>query len=146
MERHYGQIQNGRLKAASLVAIMKSEEEGTVFEFTIRKAGRRKTQDQNSYLHVLFTIAANEMNKSGFGDGQPWTKERVKMYAKQAGLYPIIEMVKPGGEIIQLAKDTRELDKDDARETIDRVLMHFADEFGIYLPEPGQQVDMDLAA
>ena len=43
--------------------------------------------------------------------------------------------------MVQVALDTRELDKEDAQLTIDRVIGHFA-ELGIVLPMPGEQMQL----
>lgn len=37
-------------------------------------------------------------------------------------------------------KDTHELSKEEAMETITRVIAHFAEEHGIILPEPNEQI------
>lgn len=139
---HYGDFDGTRLRASSFSAEVKSYPVGTPLEFTVRKARVRKSKDQNSYLHVLFTIAAKFMNEAGFGDGTPWTKERVKEHCKSEGLYPTDEMLFPGGVVKNVPKSTRDLDKEETMLVIDRVLRHFADEHGIYLPEPGEQLTL----
>ncbi len=144
MDKHYGYFDGKNLKAGSLAALVKSEPANTPWEFTAKVCKNRKSIPQNGYLHVLFTVAANAMNEAGFGDGNKWTKDLVKYYCKQAGLYPIFDMTLPTGEVKQFAKDTRDLDKDEATETIDRVIRHFAEEHHIILPSPNEQ--MSLAA
>lgn len=143
MDKHYGHFDGKTLKAGSLSALVKSEPIGTPWEFTAKVFRSKKSLPQNGYLHVLFTIAANAMNEAGFGDGNRWTKDLVKYYCKQAGLYPVFDMLLPSGEVKQFAKDTRELDKYEAMETIDRVLKHFADEHGIVLPSPNEQLTIN---
>lgn len=143
LTKHYGHVtEEGRLHAPSFAAEAKGWPVGTPLELTVRKAGRRTTP-QNSYLHVLFGIAAQALNDAGFGDGRPWTKERVKELMKQEKCYPVIELVMPGGDVREFAKDTRELDKEEAGDTIERVIQFFA-MYGIELPAPGEQQTMEM--
>lgn len=128
----------GKVKAAALRAHLDTMPDGSYF-VTVEEARNKKTPPQNSYLHVLFTIAAKMMNQEGLGDGLQWTKERVKAHCKRAGLYPLEDALLPGGEVVQVWKDTRELSKDEAMETIDRVIRYFA-EIGLILPEPNEQL------
>lgn len=139
---HYGDFDGARLRASSFSAEVKSYPVGTPLEFTVRKARKPKTTPQNRYLHTLFSIAAKEMNSAGFGDGTPWDKEKVKAYAKHVGLYPMVEL-HCKGVVIHVPMSTRDLDKEEAMLVIDRTLRHFADEHGIYLPEPGEQLTID---
>ena len=110
---------------------------------TVEKWTPKKSTRQNSYLHVLFQIVARTLNTNGMGDGQSYTIEKVKAYCKKAGLYPVEDIMMPGGIVEQIHKDTRDLDKEETAATIDRVIAHFA-EFGIVLPPPGQQTNIDL--
>ena len=132
--------ERGKVKAAALRAYLDSLEDGT-YMVGVEQARKRKTREQNSYLHVLFTIAAKEMNKEGMGDGTQWTKERVKAHCKRAELYPMEDALLPGGEVVQVWKDTHELTKEDAMITIDRVIQYFA-ELGIVLPAPNEQLQL----
>lgn len=138
---HYGEYDGTRLKASSFSAEVKSYPVGTPLEFSVRKARKPKTTPQNRYLHTLFSIAAKEMNSSGFGDGTPWDKDKVKAYAKHVGLYPMEEL-HCQGVVINVPMSTRDLDKEDAMLVIDRVIQHFAYEHHIYLPEPGEQLTL----
>ncbi len=130
--------ENGAIKAAALRAHMDSLPEGSYF-VTVEGADKKKTTAQNSYLHALFTIAAKELNREGFGDGTQWTCDRVKSHCKRHQLYPMVDVLLPSGVVEQVWKDTRDLTKEDAMETITRVIQHFA-EWGIILPEPNEQL------
>lgn len=132
--------ENGQVKAAALRAHLDTLPDGSYF-ITVEEAKNKKTRPQNSYLHVLFTLAAKMMNKEGMGDGLQWTKERVKAHCKREGLYPVEDVILPDGEVAQVWKDTRELSKEEAMETIDRVIRYFA-ELGLVLPEPNQQLKL----
>lgn len=135
--------EGGRIRAASLRAELDALPDGA---YTVQvKRASSKTRAQNAYLHVLFTIAAQHLNAMGYGDGSQWTPERVKSYAKAQHLYPVEDMVIPGGEVVQVPKDTRDLDDLEAGCTIERVIAHFAD-LDIILPEPNAQQSLNLAA
>jgi hypothetical protein len=140
--KHYGSLIDGRLRAQSLHAVLKTEPEGTVWEFTAKKEKINKTRDQNSFLHVLLQFIADKMNEAGLGDGRKYTKERIKAYCKQAGLYPMEDFVKPGGEVVQVNIDTRDLTKEQAGALIESMNAHFAEEFHMILPEPQKQQAM----
>lgn len=137
---HYIVKQGGRIGAASLRAQLDAMPDGA-YKVTVARA-TSKTKAQNSYLHVLFTIAAQALNE-GMGGGEQWTPERVKLYCKRAELYPVEDCLLPGGEIVQMPKDTRDLDDLEMGATIERVIHHFA-EMGIVLPEPQQQTTLNL--
>ena len=135
--------EGSRIRAAALRAHLDTLKDGS-YKVTVKRA-TSKTTRQNSYLHVLFDIAAKAMNEECMGDGTPWTLESVKQYAKGEHLYPLVDMILPGGEVRQMAKNTRDLDDLEAGQTIERVIAHFA-ELGIILPEPNRQEELKLYA
>lgn len=140
---HFGTHVGRSLKAGSFIAELLTYPDNEPLEFTIQKQRIRKSTQQNSYLHKLFEFAARFMNEAGFGDGVPWTKERIKDYCKQAGLYPTYVIETPKGPVT-MSMDTRELSKEETAITIDNVMRHFADEFGIYLPNAGEQMHLEV--
>lgn len=137
----YGQWDGVRLRAEAFAAAVKSYPIGTVLKFTVCKYTPEKTVNQNSYLHVLFTIAARALNADAMGDGSQWTAEMVKDHCKQAKLYPVVDRTMPGGVVVQVTLDTRHLNMKQAGETIDRVITYFA-EWHIILPHPREQQSM----
>ena len=141
--KHFGYYTGTGLSCPSFVAEVKSYPVKTQLELTVKEWRPGKSTRQNSYLHVLFGIVARTLNADGMGDGSHYTIERVKAYCKAAGLYPTEDFVTPDGEVVQTVKDTRDLDKGETASTIDSVIRHFA-EWGIVLPEPNQQNNMDL--
>ena len=129
----------GRWHGSALRAALDACEPGQ-YAITVKRTSGRKTTPQNSYLHVLFRIVADTLNADGMGDGKRWTVERVKEWCKAQGCYPTDDlMVK--GNAVQVVKPTRELDKEEAMVTIDRVIQYWA-EMGIVLPEPGDQIEL----
>lgn len=140
---HYGSHDGRTITASSFWAAVQSYKPGTALRFTVDEYVPTKTQAQNSYLHVLFTIAARALNKDAMGNGEQWTPELVKDHCKQAKLYPVVDRLLPGGEVVQVTLDTRHLNLEQMAETIDRVIRYFAD-LGIVLPEPREQQRMKL--
>lgn len=140
---HYGSHNGTTITASSFWAAVQSYKPGTALKFTVDEYVPTKTQAQCAYLHVLFDIAAKEMNRDAMGDGEQWTASMVKELAKRERLYPVIDRVLPGGEVVQIVTDTRNLNAQQAGETIERVIRFFA-ELGIVLPEPRQQQKMQL--
>ena len=132
--------EHGNVKGAALRAHLDALPDGS-YTVTVATDAKRKSTSQNAYLHVLFGIAAKAMNAECMGDGQQWTKDRVKAHCKRMELYPVNDVLLPGGEIVQVPMDTHELSKEDAMITIDRVINYFA-ELGIILPSPNEQVEI----
>ncbi len=135
--------EDGRWNAQAFRAILDQLPNGQ-YEVSVKQAGKKSAQ-QNKGLHTLFTIIAKMLNAEGLGDGRQWTKDRVKTYCKGAELYPVEDMVLPGGDVIQVPVDTRDLTMLEASQTIERVYEHFGG-LGLELPELGKQVTMDIAA
>ena len=137
MTNHYGHWDGRRLRAETFAADVKSYPTGTPLCLTVAQVKNRKSAPQNNYLHFLFRIAAKELSALG----TQWTPEEVKSYCKGAKLYPMEDRTLPGGEIVQVAKDTAPMDKEDTAATIDRIHAHFG-ELGIILPLPGEQLEL----
>lgn len=137
MNEHFGHWDGRKLHAETFAAQVKSYPVGTPLCLTVGPVRNRKSRQQNRYLHQLFRIAAKELSAMG----TQWTPEEVKSYCKGAGLYPMEDRTLPGGEIVQVAKDTAPMDKEDTMLTIERMRAHFG-ELGIILPEPGQQLEI----
>ena len=140
---HFGTKTNGRLRCETFRMAFDSMPEGAKLRLTIVEDTPGKSVPQNNLLHHIFRLVAKALNDAGFGDGRTYTMERVKALCKQEGLYPLIDLVKPGGEVVQVPRDTAELDKLETSETITRCIAYFAD-MGIHIPEPGTQTDLDL--
>lgn len=138
--RHYGHWDGNRLVAPSFAQDVKSWPAGTVLELTARKAIKRKTVPQNSFLHLLYRVAADGLTSLG----DRWTIAEVKAWMKML-YYPRSEKAGPGGEVIEVMKDTRDLDKEDASVVIDCVIRHFeAEPFCFRMPHPDEQQTMAM--
>lgn len=142
-ERHTIIKEGGRVRAASLRAVLDALPDG-VYTIPSPKRATNKTRKQGNYLHVLFTVAAQMLNDAGFGDGTPWSKDKVKAYCKNEGLYPMEELVMPGGVVVSIPVETRALDDLETSATIERVIDHFWEEHRIALPPPNAQVELNI--
>jgi hypothetical protein len=145
---------DGKWHAAALRAYLDAQPDGQ-YAVTVKRTTGKKSTQQCAYLHVLFQIVADTLNAEGMGDGSKWTTEKVKEWCKAQGCYPTDDLeltrkwVKKDDEdeyepvpiTVQVVKPTRDLDKEDAMITIDRVMQYWA-EFGIVLPSPGEQTQM----
>lgn len=140
---HYGSHNGTTITASSFWAAVQSYKPGTALKFTVDEYVPTKTQAQCAYLHVLFDIAAKEMNRDAMGDGKQWTPETVKQHCKDEKLFPVVDRTMPGGVVVQVTLDTHNLNMKQIGETIDRVITYFA-ELGIVLPHPREQVKMKL--
>jgi hypothetical protein len=129
----------GTWKASALRALLDAAPDGQ-YAVTFKRHSGRKSTAQNGYLHVLFQIVADTLNSEGMGDGSKWTMEKVKEWCKAQGCYPT-ETVRLKGVKVEVTKQTRELSKEDAMVTIDRVMNYWA-EFGIILPAPNEQLEI----
>lgn len=99
-----------------------------------------RTIQQNRYLHLLFTIASNELIRIT-GDSS-LTKDAVKSMAKFK--YLKFDVVNPRtGEIVaQRLGETSKLSKEDCYEFTTKFIGWMADEFGVHLPLPNEQQEM----
>jgi hypothetical protein len=130
---------DGNWHAAALRAYLDAQPDGQ-YKVTVKRTTGRKSTQQCAYLHVLFRIVADTLNAEGMGDGSKWTTEKVKEWMKAQGCYPT-ETVRLKGVDVEVVIPTRDLSKEDAMITIDRVMQYWA-EFGIVLPSPGEQTQM----
>jgi len=143
IEYHYGtKTPEGKLMAGTFRQAFDAIKPGPV-RLLIEADIPRKSAPQNNLLHHLFRVIAGELNREGMGDGHQWTVGRIKTYCKGAGLYPMAEVLMPGGELIEVPKDTAELDRQEISDTIDRVRVHFFD-LGLDIPERGDQMELGV--
>ena len=111
---------------------------------TIKRTTGRKTTPQNSYLHVLFSIVADTLNAEGMGDGAKVDDGAREEWCKGAGLLPDRRAYGQGRDGPCGEADKELADKEEAMVTIDRVIQYWA-ELGIVLPEPNEQMEMEIA-
>ena len=139
-ERHYGYF-NGKLKAGTFVAAVKSFPENTPLEFTVRKAIDRRSSPQNRYFHgVVLAIAVRAIRELGTAI----TPEELKEYWKRM-FSPMDVLISKDGEVAQLGKPTHDMDVMEFVAFTDQCIA-WCGERGIYIPAPGEQTEMERAA
>lgn len=124
---------SGRLKDnAGLVNQAIKNREGKAILITIQTVSRKRTNQQNRYIHRLFTIFTQSLNELG----NSFSMSDVKSLC--AAKFLIIDVVnQDSGEIIgQRIKGTSELNTVEFGEYLDQVIGWAADTFGIILPYP----------
>jgi len=102
---------------------------GAVVELTDK---RRRTNPQNSYLHVALGILAMETGNS---------LESIKQEVFKRKVNPDLFIVEKDDPIlghIQTLRSSRDLDKEEMSKAIDRYLKYCA-ELGFYIPSPEEE-------
>jgi len=139
-ERHFGYF-DGKLKASTLAAAVKSWPLNTALEFTVRKAIDRRSSPQNRYFHgVVLAIAVRSISELGTAI----TPEELKEYWKRM-FAPMDVLISKDGEVAQLGKPTSGMDVDEFVAFTDQCIA-WCGERGIYIPAPGEQQTMELSA
>ena len=139
-ERHYGYY-DGKLKAGTFAAAVKSWPMNTPLEFTVRRAIDRRSSPQNRYFHgVVLAIAVRSIRELG----TTITAEELKEYWKRM-FAPMDVMISKDGEVAQLGKPTSGMDISEFVAFTDQCIA-WCGERGIYIPAPGDQTQMELAA
>jgi hypothetical protein len=91
----------------------------------------KRTNQQNKYFHVLFTLLQKALYDAGYEDIT--TMEKAKDEIKRIFLtYEAVN--KMTGEKYPVTRGTSELSKDEGIEFIERVLKFAAEELGFYIP------------
>lgn len=103
----------------------------------VKKRNKRSNR-QNSYLHLLFTIFKDSLNELG----NEFRMEEVKELCKAKFLLTDVVNESTGEMIGQRIKGTSELTKIEMMEFIENVIRWGADTFNILLPYPNEQIEM----
>lgn len=135
----FGQIKDGVLSIANRklfqneLATMKN---GRV---TIKVSrNNQRSNAQNAYLHLLFTIFKNELNQLG----NEFPMLEVKELCKARFLITDVVNESTGECIGQRVKGTHELSKIEMMQFVDDVIRWAAEMFHIILPYPNEQTDL----
>lgn len=94
-------------------------------------AETKRTNQQNKYFHVLFTLL-----QKGYYDAG-WEEITTMQKAKDRVKKDFLTYEAPNtksGEVYQVQKDTSELSKDEGIEFIDRLIRFAGEELGMYIP------------
>jgi hypothetical protein len=116
---------------------IKSLGEGEHFMLTIDKQKRGRTIQQNAYLHLLFGIFKDELNKLGSN----FTLEKVKEMCKYKFLREsqYVDGVYVGDTVLH----TSDLSVEQLSDFIEQIKA-WAAEFSIYLPDANEQIKANI--
>ena len=107
---------------------------------TIEKFKSKRSDQQNRYLHALFTIFKNELNALGNEFSMQQVKDLCKLkFAK-------VEMINTQtGEVMgERIKGTSEMNKTELNEFIENIIMWAASYFSISLPYPNETTTLNF--
>ena len=100
----------------------------------------KRSDNQNRYLHSLFTIFSTELiNLTG---DKMYTREVVKEICKAKFLKQ--DVPTPDGEILAtIVRHTSELSKVEMVEFVENIIQWGAEQFGFQLPYPSEQLTLE---
>ena len=107
---------------------------------TIEKKSRKRTLNQNAYLHVLLTIFRDSLNELG----NKLTLDDVKELMKYKFLVTDVYDITTGEIIGQRLKGTSELTTTEFNEFIENIIQYAAEKFNFVLPYPNEQLAITL--
>jgi hypothetical protein len=91
----------------------------------------KRTNQQNKYMHVVFTLLQKGFRDAGYED----ITSAEKAKAKVKEIFLTYETVNTRtGEVYKTTRSTSELSKDEGIEFINQVLQFAAEELGLYIP------------
>jgi hypothetical protein len=132
-------VENGRLsRNRKLIEDTIKSFEGKEIVLSIEKKKKKRTGQQNRYLHLLFTIFANELNELG----NKFTAQEVKDLCKFK--FALIDVINEStGEVIgQRIQGTSEMTTTELNSFIEDVIQWAAEMFDIQLPYPNEELEM----
>lgn len=139
---YYTNIRNGRMQdnVRTLLAKDILSFEGSRVEVTIKRIKSTRSGQQNRYIHALFTIFTNALNELGNEFSMLEVKELCK--AK----FSMVDVVneKTGECIGQRIKGTHEMSKGEMIAFIDKVIAWASEYFGIILPIPNEEIEINF--
>lgn len=143
MKRQYfSNVKNGRLQknVSELIAEELKAYEGKRIEISIQKLKSTRSEQQNRYIHALFSIFTKALNELG----NDFQMVEIKEMCKQK--FSTIDVVneKTGEVIGQRIKGTHEMSKSEMCEFVDKIIIWAADMFHIVLPYPNEEIKLNF--
>ncbi len=139
---YFSDVKDGKLQrnvSAQLAKDLKEfEGKRVLIKITLKR--RTRSLKQNAYLHALFTLFKDELNKLG----NEFTSQEVKDICKCKFLNSEIANKETGEIIGNRIKHTSELNTMEMSEFIENIISWAADMFHIILPYPSEVLQMDL--
>ena len=135
-------IRNGRMEFKQRSVFLSDIEKLKDGEYivSVEKKKKKRSIDQNAYIHALFTLLKDSLNELG----NSFTMEQVKEMMKFKFL--LVEMYnKDTGALIgSRIRGTSELTTWELNEFFEKIIAYAADEFGIILPYPNEQLRIEV--
>ena len=135
-------IRNGRMEFKQRSIFLSDIEKLKDGEYivSVEKKKKKRSIDQNAYIHALFTLLKDSLNELG----NSFTMEQVKEMMKFKFL--LVEMYnKDTGALIgSRIRGTSELTTWELNEFFEKIIAYAADEFGIILPYPNEQLRIEV--
>ena len=134
-------VNKGKLGAITSKQIKTTIEkyEGYRIILTIDKCSSKRSNQQNSYIHLLFTILTEALNDLG----NEFNMLEVKDMMKAKFLLTDVVNEKTGEILGQRIKGTSECTTVELNEFFENVI-RWASELGIVLPYPNEELELDL--
>ena len=132
-------VEGGKLnRNRKLIKEALAQYEGKEIILSIERNKKKRSNEQNRYLHSMFTILKTELNELGNNFSMQEVKDMMKVK------YIMVDMVneQTGDVYGQRVKGTHECSTVQLMEFIDHVRKWAMDVFGIYLPLPGEQISI----
>jgi hypothetical protein len=133
---YYSDVKNGNLQknVRELIAKELPHFEGKRVEITIKKVSSQRSVQQNRLWWLYIKIIADEIG---------YDKDTLHEIAKFKFL-KMEAVVERTGEVMEFIGSSAKLNKTDFGELVFKLQQWAADSFGIVLPDPSAQVDMNL--
>lgn len=134
-------VNKGKLGAITSKQIKTTIEkyEGYRIILTIDKCSSKRSNQQNSYIHLLFTMLTEALNDLG----NEFNMLEVKDMMKSKFLLTDVVNEKTGEILGQRIKGTSECTTIELNEFFENVI-RWAAELGIVLPYPNEELELDL--
>lgn len=113
---------------------------GKRVEITLTKATKKRSLEQNRYLHLLFSIFRDALNDLG----NTFTMEEIKDLCKFK--FSVVDVFNEStGEVIgQRIQETRDMSTTAMVNFIDNIINWAAEKFDIILPYPNEEFTLDF--
>lgn len=134
-------VEFGRLKnrqAAKSLAKILSQFEGKEIDITVQRHRKPRSKEQNRYYWAIVGVARNAINEAG----NTLSAQEVHDYFR--GEYLREEIHVGEGNLIERIKSTTELSTLEMNEYIERIRQFCAEMFGVYIPDPEEQISLSL--
>ena len=139
---YYSNVKDGQLQMniRKVFAHNLQHFEGKRVEITLTRAKKKRSKEQNNYIHLLFTIFRDALNDLG----NTFTMEDIKDICKLK--FAIVDVFNEStGEVIgQKIQETRDMTTTQMCKFVDDIIQWAAEKFEIKLPYPNEEFTLDF--